>query len=69
LTDEEIRHFRTSALLATPRFGLDLLVGLMQDPVPAAGRDLVLSHLPAQTLEKYPTLLRRYLALKTSLLA
>jgi hypothetical protein len=69
LPADEVRRLRASALRSAPSFGLDLLLGFLQDPAPATGRDLVLAHLPSRARDQQPELLRRYGALKASLLA
>jgi hypothetical protein len=69
LTTEDVQRFRAEALATAPRTGLDLLLGIMQDPEPVIGHDLLLGHMSAQLRDRRPLLLRRYRALKASLLA
>lgn len=69
LPDDEVRRVRESALRNAPSFGFDLLLGFLQDPAAATGRNLVLAHLPSRVRDQQPELLRRYGTLKASLLA
>jgi hemerythrin-like domain-containing protein len=68
MTAQDVRSLRATALATAPRAGLDLLFGIMQDPEPVTGYDLLLGHELAPLRARGPVLLSRYRVLKNSLL-
>jgi hemerythrin-like domain-containing protein len=66
--DADVRALRQAIVAGAPKAGPDLVLGLLQDPTPAPGADLLARHFPPPVRWLRPVLVRRYDARKTALL-
>jgi hemerythrin-like domain-containing protein len=67
--DAEIVALRRAIVAGAPKSGPDLVLGLLQDPTPAVGYDLMMRNFPAPVRWLRPVLVRRYNARKAALRA
>ncbi|GII53918.1 hypothetical protein Pth03_23070 [Planotetraspora thailandica] len=65
--DADIRRLRAAIIAGAPRSGPELVLGLLHDPRPAPGLDIMMGNFPAPVRLLKPLLLRRYLARKSAL--
>lgn len=63
----DIRRLRKAIIAGAPRSGPDLVLGLLEDPVPAPGYAALTSDLPRPVRLLRPLLVRRYTAVKARL--
>lgn len=63
----EILRLRKAIVHGAPRSGPDLVLGLLDDPNPAPGRDQIMGNFPAPVRLLRPLFIRRYRATKRSL--
>lgn len=57
---EDIDRLREAFVQGSPRFGLHFMFGLLEDPEPARGHDLLTENFPPQLRAARPQLLGRY---------
>ncbi|MDI3422586.1 hemerythrin domain-containing protein [Streptomyces luteolus] len=57
---DDIARLREAFIQGSPRFGLHFMFGLLEDPEPARGRDLLTENFPPQLRDAGPQLLGRY---------
>lgn len=63
----EILRLRKAIVDGAPRSGPDLVLGLLDDPDPAPGRDQIMANFPAPVRLLRPLFIRRYQATKRAL--
>jgi hemerythrin-like domain-containing protein len=67
--DADITALRKAIVAGAPKSGPDLVLGLLQDPVPAPGHDTLMRNFPPPVRWLRPVLLRKYNARKATLRA
>jgi hemerythrin-like domain-containing protein len=67
--DADVVALRKAIVAGAPKSGPDLVLGLLQDPTPAVGYDLMMRNFPAPVRWLRPVLVRRYHARKAALRA
>lgn len=57
---DDIARLREAFIAGSPRFGLHFMFGLLEDPEPARGHDLLTENFPPALRDARPQLLRQY---------
>jgi Hemerythrin HHE cation binding domain len=60
VAEDDLRRIRAATVAGAPRSGPSLMLGLLQDPHPSVGYDVMVSNLPASLRLMRPVLLWRY---------
>ncbi|MEU5757243.1 hemerythrin domain-containing protein [Streptomyces sp. NPDC047829] len=58
--EDDIDRLREAFIQGSPRFGVHFLFGLLDDPEPARGRDLLIENFPPQLRAAQPQMTSRY---------